>query len=129
MSAIERVEGYDIALHYCGEPVLRPGIAKTMAFSVTRDDLPIPFKQCQIAVPEGWRMEPLDEHRGHYRFTLRAEDAANRNQIGIRIFGGPILDANFTLLGPGEATGYPCNVNVPRCDKCGARKEACVCRP
>ena len=54
-------------------------------------------------------------------------EIAARNEITItaHLDEGP-LSATFTLLGPGEAVGYPCN--VPRCPICGARADACVCR-
>ena len=129
MSAIERVEGHEITFHYNGEPVLRPGIAKTVACSLSRNEAPVSFARGQLAVPDGWTIEPLNEHRGRQRFSLRTDaQVADRNEITItaHLDEGPI-SATFTMLGPGEAVGYPCNVNVPRCPTCGARKDACVC--
>jgi len=128
MSAIERVEGHDIALHYHGEPVLRPGIAKTIAVSVTRRDVPCALSRAELVVPDGWSAERTVLERDRWHFVLRASDVADRNEITATAWAaGEPVTATFTLLGPGEAQGYPCNVNVPKCERCGARKEACVC--
>ncbi|HPD13310.1 MAG TPA: ADP-ribosylglycohydrolase family protein [Planctomycetota bacterium] len=133
MSAIERVEGFDIALHYNGEPVLRPGIAKRISVAVTQplpgEDVPIELESVGLELPQGWTMEiPSPLSHGN-DFMLRADEPADRNILRVTArWGGREVSADFTILGPGEAQGYPCNVNVPRCEKCGARKEACVCK-
>lgn len=130
MSAIERVEGYDLALHYHGEPVLRPGITKTLAVSVAQDDAPCAVSRIEVTAPENWRAEVKRVEAGRWFFTLRAEEVADSSQIDVTAYPiGKTIRASFTILGPGEAQGYPCNVNVPRCERCGARREACVCRP
>ncbi|MER3472906.1 MAG: hypothetical protein C4335_02480 [Armatimonadota bacterium] len=126
-SAITTTQGYDVALHYGGEPVLRPGIEKTIGFSVKRDDVPVPAT-VNIWVPSGWRVQPLGEKLGQHRFVLSADEVADRNTIGVTVtLDGQILNAEFTMLGPGEAKGYPAGVNVPTCPKCHARVEACIC--
>jgi len=128
MSAIERVEGCDLALHYLGEPVLRPGIAKTIAVSASRDDVPCALSRAEVEAPKGWEVEQRNLEAGRWHFTLRASEVPDRNELTIAAWAaGRRVAARFALLGPGEAKGYPCNVNVPRCDRCGARKEACVC--
>jgi len=130
MSAIERVDGYDLALHYHGEPVLRPGIARTLAVSVARDDVPEPVSRIELAVPDGWQAEVTKLEAGRWQFVLRAREVADHNQITVTAYPvNKVVRATFGLLGPGEALGYPCNVNVPKCERCGARKEACVCPP
>lgn len=128
MAAIERVDGYDLALHYQGEPVLRPGIAKSLAISVSRDDVPCALSRIEVAAPEGWQADVLRLEAGRWHFVLRAPEVPARNELRIAAYpAGRTLRAAFTILGPDEAQGYPCNVNVPRCDRCGARKEACIC--
>ncbi|NQT87524.1 ADP-ribosylglycohydrolase family protein, partial [bacterium] len=125
MSAVERVDGHDLSLHYLGEPVLRPGIAKTVAVSVARDGVPLAVSRAEVA---GVAAERLNLERGRWHFALRADDAPDRLDLTVTAWvTGRELTAAFALLGPGEAQGYPCNVNVPTCPDCGARKEGCVC--
>lgn len=126
-SAIITTQGYDVALHYGGEPVLRPGIEKVVGVSVKKDDVPVPAT-VNIRVPSGWRVQPLGEKLAQHRFVLYADEVADRNAIAVTaMLDGQILNAEFTMLGPGEAKGYPAGVNVPTCPKCHARVEACIC--
>ncbi|MGQ9790656.1 MAG: ADP-ribosylglycohydrolase family protein [Armatimonadota bacterium] len=126
-SAIVTMQGYDVVLHYGGEPVLRPGIEKVIAFSVKKDDVPVPAT-LNVRVPSGWRAQPLGEKLGQHRFALCADEVADRNTVSATVMlDGQILNAEFTMLGPGEAKGYPAGVNVPTCSKCHARVEACIC--
>jgi len=128
MSAIERVDGVDIAFHYNGEPVLRPGIAKTIAISATVDDVPLALRDVVLAAPGHWSVEPLGSGQGRFRFTLKSDEVADSSEVTV-FAASPDqrITATFVMLGPGEARGYPANQNVPTCPNCRARKEACVC--
>jgi len=131
MSALERVDDYEITFHYHGEPVLRPGIAKTISVTVACDRPMLEAADVALAVPEGWSVTPLS---GTFDcpqvFVLRADSVVDQSRIEVTANDmGIEVKAAFTMLGPGEAKGYPCNENVPRCNKCGARKEACICAP
>ena len=126
-STIETVEGYDIALHYGGEPVLRPGIAKTVGVSVRRDGQPI-RAEAALSGPDGWSITAAGEMLGQQRFTLRAESVADNNTLTASVtVDGRRLSAEYLMLGPGAAPGFPCGVNVERCPKCHARIESCIC--
>ena len=128
MAAIERVDGCDLAFHYHGEPVLRPGLTKTVSVSVAEDDVALCIQRAALEAPAGWSVERLGVDQGRWRFALRADDVADRNELTVTVSTAErTLTAAFTLLGPGGAQGYPCNVNVPKCDVCHARKESCVC--
>ncbi len=126
-SAIETVEGYDIALHYGGEPVLRPGVARTVGVSVRRDGEPV-AAEVELRGPDDWTIRPAAEALGRQRFTLCAEEVANENYVSVvaRV-GDNELRARYLLLGPGAAPGYACGVQVPRCPNCQARLESCIC--
>ena len=51
-------------------------------------------------------------------FVLRADSVADRSRIEVTANDmGAKVNAAFTMLGPGDAKGYPCNENVPRCAK------------
>jgi len=116
-AAVERVEGREIWLHYSGEPVIRPGIGKVVEVSA----VPGPAPEVDIWVPAGWQCKRL----GPARFCLLAESAIqDRNRIGVSVAGET---TEFTILGPGEAQGFPVGRNVPECPTCEARIEACMC--
>jgi len=84
----------------------------------------------ELVLPAGWTAGPPHLEAGRWHFALRSGEVADRSEIGVTAHPvGARVAAEFALLGPGDAKGYPCNVNVPRCDHCGARKEACVCKP
>lgn len=126
-SSIVHTKGYDVALHYHGEPVLRPGIEKVIGVSVKKEDVPVPAS-VTIRVPSGWRVQPIAELQAQHRFALYANEVADRNTIEVTaILNGTLLNVMFTMLGPGEARGYPAGQNVPVCPKCHARVEACIC--
>ncbi len=126
-SAIVHTKGYDIALHYNGEPVLRPGVEKVIGVSVKKNDVPV-SASVTIRVPAGWRVQPSSELLGQQRFILYADEVADRNTIEVTAtLDGTLLNATFAMLGPGEARGYPAGQNVPTCPRCHAQVEACIC--
>ena len=118
--AVELVNGKEVALHYGGEPVLRPGIAREVAVTAAGGDV----ARAELAVPSGWTCERL----GGGRFRLSASGpVADRNTVKVSLPGLGAVE--FTVLGPGEAKGYPAGDNVKKCPKCWARIEACICEP
>lgn len=127
MSTIVSRDGYDLALHYNGEPVLRPGIEKTVAVSVKKDDVAL-AADVQVQAPEGWQVRQIADLPGQKRFVLSADQVADRSTIKVTATaGGATQQGEFVVLGPNEAQGYPVRTNVPTCPKCHARIEACVC--
>jgi ADP-ribosylglycohydrolase len=126
-SAITAVDGYQVALHYGGEPVLHPGIARTVGVSVRRDGQ-IVEAEVALQAPEGWTVEPAEEMLGRKQFALRAHTVADENRLVARVtVDGHQLQADYLMLGPGAAPGFPCGVNVPRCPECHARLQSCIC--
>ncbi len=118
MAAIELAGNLEVWLHYGGEPVLRPGVTKRIRISVPgRGPLRV-----DLTVPKGWRVI----RQGLDIFELFSRGpVADRNTVRVNIAG---KTANFILLGPVEARGYPAGIVMPKCPGCGARVEACVCR-
>ncbi len=108
----------EVTLHYGGEPVLYPNIAREVWFSVAGQDEPC----VDLKVPQGWTAERLDQTR--FRLFCKGE-IADRNQLTATLSTGQT--AAFTMLGPGEAKGFPAGNNVEMCPKCRARIEACIC--
>jgi len=116
-AGVELVAGREMALHYGGEPVLRPGLAREVRVTVDGRELPADLKG-----PVGWAIARL----GPARFRLAcARKVADRNRVRVTVKGAGA--AAFTVLGPGEARGFPAGDNVEKCSRCGARAEACIC--
>jgi ADP-ribosylglycohydrolase len=130
-STIESAGEYEVALHYGGEPVLRPGIGKTVGVSVRADKAPDQLLEVPvvIAAPDGWEVEPVAPAFGQRRFRLRASRVAPRNAIvaTVGLPTGP-REFSFTVLGPDEARGWAAKENVERCPVCDGRAGACACR-
>ncbi len=129
-STVEVVDGYEVALHYSGEPVLRPGIAKTMGISVRREGEPdrLLEVEAQIEAPAGWQVEPAPAALGQQRFRLRADEVAARNPLAVTVdlpCGQQRLE--YMIFGPEEAQGWSTVQGVPTCPKCGARVDYCIC--
>jgi ADP-ribosylglycohydrolase len=114
----ELVGGREIRFHYNGEPVLRPGIARTVAVSIDGAF----DERVALEAPDGWTQRSL----GAARFELACSgDIAPRNSLVVRLPNGERVP--FTVLGPAEAGGFPAGDNVERCTRCQARKDACIC--
>ncbi len=126
-SAIATVNGYDVAFHYGGEPVIRPGVQKRVGISVSRNDIPV---DCAIKLrpPLGWLSRRLGTTMNQARFGLSADCPQDINEVEVTVLvGRRSLRCAFIMLGPGEAKGYPCGQNVPTCPRCHARAQSCVC--
>ena len=129
-SAIEVADGYEVALHYNGEPVLRPGIAKTLGVSVREAERPdvLVAAPARLTAPEDWQVEPAPAALGQQRFTLRAHRVPPRSTVEVTVAlpaGERVF--SYTVLGPAEAQGFPAGLNVPGCETCGARRGHCAC--
>ncbi len=108
----------EVALHYGGEPVLRPGVGKVVSVSVDGQD----DAYLELGVPQGWSCRRL----GPARFTIRCDGGVpDRNRLKVTLARGRSVE--FTMLGPGEAKGFPAGDNVAKCPRCHARVEACIC--
>jgi len=115
---VEMLGSETVELHYGGEPVLRPGVAREVW--VTQGGASA--ADAKLRVPEGWTCEPL----GAGRFRLAcAGSVADRNTVTVVLDGRG--EVAFTILGPGEAKGFAAGANVEKCPKCHARVEACIC--
>ncbi len=126
----EADHGYEVALHYGGEPVLRPGIAKHVGVSVRAGDRPDRLLEAEVALaaPEGWEVQPAESAFGQQRFRLLAHRVASRNAViaTVALPAGP-RELTFTMLGPDEARGCAAGSNVDYCPQCQGRAGACTC--
>ncbi len=117
----------DITLHYFGEPVIRPRIPKMIGVSVEREEHPISAK-LELVTPQGWKVS-LDGSQGHQAlFTISADNVQDTNLVRVRFQSeGSVGQTDFMFLGPNQAAGWPTGQWVPVCEKCQARREACIC--
>ncbi len=114
-ACVELAGDREVWLHFGGEPLIYPGIAREV--SLTMDGQPI---ETEIKTPNGWTCEALG--KGRYKLEATAPAAQNRLEVNI----GEHKVA-FSVLGPEEAT-YPFgDENVAICPKCRARHAACIC--
>jgi len=115
---VELVGKRVVALHYGGEPVLRPGIARDVWVTVDGKTPSV----ATLSGPRRWKIERV----GSARFRLSCKGPiAPRNQLVITLSRG--VSVAFTMLGPDEAKGFPAGDNVTICPVCHARIEACFC--
>jgi len=118
----------EITFHYGGEPVMRPGLPRTVGVSARSNGVPVE-PSVTIDLPDGWRAHPALDRFGQKRFTLFADAADDHNTVAVSVAlpDGRSRTAQFVMLGPGEAKGYPSGEGVPTCPRCHARLEACIC--
>ena len=122
-----------IVLHYNGDPVLWPGIARRFAVSfspageVTTERIP-DVKSVRVAVPKGWKTSKVRAEGDGFAFEVSAAKVAARNALKVSAkVGGESRSGSFVVLGPEEAQGYPAAGNVETCPRCHAWVGACIC--
>lgn len=115
-TAVETCGDQTVEFHYNGEPVLRPGISRDIQITLNGQE-----RAVDLVCPPEWQTLSL----GNGRFRLYCSGPVqDRNQVKVRLDGQAV---SFTILGPDEATGWPIGENVPKCPRCNARIEACIC--
>jgi len=119
----------EVTFHYNGEPVLYPGVARTVGVSLVSGGAPA-AGEVQLSAPKGWKVEPAESRFGQTRFLLAAKEVPDTSVLKVSAKAGKLsASSEFVILGPGEAKGFPAVDNVPKCKKCGAWEKACVCKP
>ncbi|MHC4787798.1 MAG: ADP-ribosylglycohydrolase family protein [Planctomycetota bacterium] len=116
----------EVTLHYGGEPVLYPGVARVLGVTVRRggDRLEV---EVQLKAPKGWTAAPI-ERRGCAAFEVSAPEVEALNDIGVSVDDGSgTRAATFRILGPQEAQGFPAATNLPYCPKCQGLEGYCLC--
>ncbi len=125
-SAVELDGDVEIILHYNGDPVIRPGIARTLGVSLRKDGAPVDAT-VSLRLPAGWKASARPA-AGPNRFEVSAARVAARNEIGVEAsVGRKKYAASFTILGPEEAKGFAAQTQVPKCKVCWGREGHCVC--
>jgi ADP-ribosylglycohydrolase len=116
-AGVELLHGKEVWLHYGGEPVLRPGVAREIEVTVENETA----VELDVSAPKEWQCTKMAPSR----FLLFSKDAVpDRNIITVSVNGAKV---EFTILGPGEAKGFEAGANVAGCPRCGARVSECMC--
>jgi ADP-ribosylglycohydrolase len=116
----------EVVLHYGGEPVLRPGVARKMWISLRMGGTPA-NGHVMLKVPKGWKMTRIDSPGGG-SFTVTAAKFTGTAEIGVdAVINGKKHQVTFAVLAPDAARGYPAGANIEYCPKCQGRKGSCLC--
>jgi len=126
-ASVSIADDVEVTLHYWGAPVITPNINKMLGVSLKIDDKVIEA-DVALEVPEGWEVKSAKESMEQKCFAVCASKVQDYNTVGVRVM---LPDGQrrtkFTILGPGEARGYPSGQNVPYCPRCHAWIDACIC--
>ena len=125
-------EEFELTVHYHGEPVIYPGIPKVISFTQEFKEKPVKAG-IKLELPEGWKMEQFGEQLWWpdvlTSFKITAGDIADVNKIVTKVdYNGKKFDQEFLILGPNAGKDWQPAKNVPSCEKCGTRVEACRCK-
>ncbi len=128
-SSIVVRKGFTITLHYNGDPVILPGIRKTLRVSVAVKDVPV-NAGIELKAPKGWQvLEGNSGETGSRSFELLTRNEQGRNIITVVVnFRGQKASADFMLFGSEEAKGFEPGRNVRSCKNCGRRIIKCTCK-
>ena len=115
-----------IALHYGGEPVLLPGVKRTVEVGVSRRPgfREEPGFDISLEGPSGFSVERLDDRGARVRFDVTPP--AEFRDATLRVTAGE-AEADFVVFSPEASPGFPSGTNVETCPVCHARKAACIC--
>lgn len=108
----------EVTFHYGGEPVLNPGIERTVWITTSEPT----HTEVELIVPSGWSCRKIAPNR----FVINTKNKVDpRNQLTVRLEDSRQVE--FTILGPDEAKGFPAGQSVESCPKCRARIQSCFC--
>ncbi len=115
-----------ITLHYGGDPVVQPGLARTLSVSfegpgLTRD------AKVGLFAPKGWRVRRVDGG-DRAAFQVTTPSPADTNALVVTVESPTrSASAEFVILGPGAATGFAAARNIEYCPTCRGTQGCCVC--
>jgi len=126
-SAVAADDELDIIFYYDGDPVLYPHVSRAFDVECRRLGFPVEV-ELELELPHGWELLDEDLAGVEARFVVEADQVADHNTVGVTVyFEGRTYRADFTVLGPDAARGYPAATNVERCPTCHGRQGTCLC--
>ena len=112
----------EITLHYNGDPVLYPGIARLMTVTCRNNATPVEV-DTRLVAPAGWQVGGMSEG-----FLVTAPEFTGSAVLTVRVETGSITrTADFTILSPSATDGYPSARQIEYCPVCQGRKGSCLC--
>ncbi|MCK4376117.1 MAG: ADP-ribosylglycohydrolase family protein [Candidatus Brocadiae bacterium] len=126
-AAVATAAGLEITLHYGGEPVLYPGLARIFRVSLRQDGKPV-RRDVSLSASPGWTVTPVDgDDRTAFEVTAPELERFNDIEVAVLHDGTAAQRATFRVLGPQEAQGFPAAENLPRCPECQGLEGYCIC--
>ena len=122
-AAVARDRDLQMALSYHGEPVLYPGVTRRLSVTCCRGGESVAARVA-LRAPKGWQV--IETGKGEFEVTASAFAKAQVLIVTVHV-GAERYAAQFTVLSPAQATGFPSAVNVERCPTCDGRFGACLC--
>ncbi len=124
-AAVVRRRDLEIILHYHGDPVLEPRVARRLTVECRRRRQVLDDVRVEMRAPNGWEVKRQEEPQAFVVTPAEFQEAA---EIEITAaVGGEAYTAGFTVLSPSAAVGFPSARNVEYCPRCQARQGSCVC--
>jgi len=122
-AAVARDGDVEITLHYHGDPVLLPGVARTMSVSCRRSGRAL-RAQVNVETPAGWQVRATGSDT--FEVTPSAFEGVERLRVTVSV-EGEARQAEFAVLSPSAAPGFPSATNIEYCPVCKGRKGSCIC--
>jgi ADP-ribosylglycohydrolase len=124
--AISRDRDVEITLHYHGGPVFQPGIARRLSVDCCKIGAASAHAGVRLHAPPGWAVSEVDADGRCFRVTPPKFEGTQSIRIDAGI-DGERYSAEYAVLNPSEARGFPSLHTVDECPVCGGRKESCLC--
>jgi ADP-ribosylglycohydrolase len=122
-AAVERDGEVEITLHYHGDPVMMPGIARRLTATFHRRGKPVKA-EASLDAPAGWSVS--GDPAGGWLVTPAEFGGSERLTITGRVAGRQHR-AHFAVLSPSAAQGFPSATNIAYCPRCHGRLGSCLC--
>ncbi len=121
--AVARDRDMEITLHYHGGPVFEPEIARRLSVSCRKTGMAA-HARARLTAPPGWGVTEADKGR----FEVTPPKFEGVQGVGIEAeIDGAGYSAEFAVLSPSEARGFPSLQNVEHCLVCQGRQGSCLC--
>ncbi|MGI6543066.1 MAG: ADP-ribosylglycohydrolase family protein [Limnochordia bacterium] len=116
----------EIILHYNGDPVLRPQVARRFQVTCKQNGIAV-NASVSLEAPAEWRVVPV-ENTTIPSFDVTADNTQETAWLQVNVQkDGKEYTASFAVLGIKGTQGYPSATNIPKCPTCYGNKQSCLC--